>query len=146
METYTQMHLGIQSIIKSSDDFARPAGAELSKNLWTNADQSVYIESLILRPRYELFYFAFGQDDIIEVLDGYERLMAIVNFANGRLRLRGLRTLKMLNGKTIDQLNSPAAQSLLRVFNQTEFDVVFLSEDVSISKKQMLYRNLHHCC
>lgn len=146
METYTQMHLGIQSIIKSSDDFARPTGAELSKNLWTNADQSVYIESLILRPRYELFYFAFGQDDIIEVLDGYERLMAIVNFANGRLRLRGLRTLKMLNGKTIDQLNSPAAQSLLRVFNQTEFDVVFLSEDVSISKKQMLYRNLHHCC
>lgn len=146
METYTQMHLGIQSIIKSSDDFARPAGAELPKTLWTNVDQSAYIESLILRPRYELFYFAFGQDDTIEVLDGYERLMAIVNFANGRLRLRGLRTLKMLNGKTIDELASPASQSLLRVFNQTEFDVVFLSEDVSMSKKQMLYRNLHRCC
>lgn len=146
METYTQMHLGIQSIIKSSDDFARPVNSDLSETLWTDADQSAYIESLILRPRYELFYFAFGQGDTIEVLDGYERLMAIVNFANNRLRLRGLRTLKMLNGKTIDDLNSPAAQSLLRVFNQTEFDVVFLSEDVSMSKKQMLYRNLHHCC
>lgn len=145
METYTRMHLGISSILKSQDDFIKPAYAKSPKNLWTDQHQSRYIESLILRPRKELFYFAFGEGDAIEVLDGYERLTAIIKFANGRLRLRGLTTFKILNGKTIDEFDSLANQSLLRVFEHSEFDFVFLSDDLTLSKKQLMYKNLHHC-
>ncbi|MCO7272098.1 DUF262 domain-containing protein [Cellulosimicrobium cellulans] len=90
-------------------DFQRHAG------VWSEADQSRLIESLLLRIPLPTLYAAESGDDGWVVVDGIQRLTTIARFVNPKLvaesygsstplRLRDLEYLKAYEGKTYEQL------------------------------------------
>ena len=74
------------------------------RSRWNATRQSRLIESFLMNvpvPAVFLNEDRYGQ---YSVIDGKQRLTAIFEFLRGRLRLRGLKFFKEINGKTIDNL------------------------------------------
>lgn len=88
--------------IQLDPDFQRGA------DLWTPKQQSMLIESILVKLPLPAFYFDGGNDGKWAVVDGLQRLSAIKNFVVKKtLRLEGLDFLENLNDKTYDELPRP---------------------------------------
>jgi hypothetical protein len=98
-------------------DFQRRGG------IWSDRGQSRLIESLLLKIPLPTFYAAEDADEKWEIVDGIQRLTAIVRFVNPALRdetplhLRDLEYLEPLNGKSFAGLPARLQRRLL----ETEF-------------------------
>lgn len=97
------------------------------RNVWNSNAKSSFIESLFLGipiPQI-LLSSKVGQRNSFLVLDGKQRLLTIKEFLDGRFpdgrpfKLRGLRVLKELEGKTWDDLKSDPEWSQ-RLLNETQ--------------------------
>jgi Protein of unknown function DUF262 len=105
-----------------SPDFQRRS------NLWSEATKSALIESMLLRIPIPSLYVSEDQKGNYTVVDGLQRLCAIAHFANvaalnkavkqtlNPLRLKGLESLKEINGASFDELTRP----MKRRINETE--------------------------
>jgi len=83
-------------------DFQRHA------DLWTVKQQSLLIESVLIRIPLPAFYFDAADNDRWQVIDGLQRLCAINNFAVRKdLKLTGLEYLKQFEDYTYDSLPAP---------------------------------------
>ncbi|MGD0320316.1 MAG: DUF262 domain-containing protein [Acidimicrobiales bacterium] len=103
------------------------------RDRWKPERQSRLIESFLMNvPVPPIF---LNEDDYgkYSVIDGKQRLTAIHNFMRGRLRLKGLKVFKELNGNTIDDMsvslrNIIATRANLRatiILRQSDNDVKF---------------------
>lgn len=88
-------------------DFQRTAG------IWSDAQQSRLLESLLLQIPLPAFYMAEQLNDVLIVVDGVQRLTSIARFVAPEyidarpLRLIGLEYLQFLEGKMFAELPEP---------------------------------------
>jgi hypothetical protein len=75
-----------------------------SNKAWKPEQKSMFIESLILNLPLPPFYFNKDKEGRFVVIDGLQRLTAIIDFFSGHHTLTGLMALPWLNGYTIDKL------------------------------------------
>lgn len=74
-------------------------------NLWSSAQQSRLIESILIRIPLPAFYFDCSSEEQWEIVDGLQRLSTIKNFViDQKLALSGLEYLNHLKGKRYDDL------------------------------------------
>ncbi len=69
-----------------------------SPNAWDLNKKSMFIESLILNLPLPHFYFNKDNAGRLVVIDGLQRLTAILDFNNNSFKLEGLKALPWLNG------------------------------------------------
>ncbi|NER33535.1 MAG: DUF262 domain-containing protein [Oscillatoria sp. SIO1A7] len=80
-------------------DFQRYAG------IWTDANKSRLIESILIRIPLPAFYMDATDDDKWLVVDGLQRLTALKKFViDKELRLKGLEYLEDIEGKSYEEL------------------------------------------
>ncbi len=75
-----------------------------SPNAWDEAKKSMFIESLILNLPLPHFYFNRDSSGRLVVIDGLQRLTAVLDFYNDEFRLEELKALPWLNGFTKSEL------------------------------------------
>lgn len=116
--------------------------------VWSNKQASQLVESLFLRLPIPLIYLAEEQDGTFTVVDGQQRLTALIEFIrnkrvdprkSGDVPLTGLEVLTDLNGKTISEL-SPKDQKFIK--NQ-ELSVVRLKAVSDPDLKLTVFRRLN---
>lgn len=79
---------------------------DFQRNLvWNINQQSLLIESLMLKIPIPAFYFDEDANGNRAVIDGMQRLTTIFNFWKGKFKLRGLQYLKNCEGCTFEQLD-----------------------------------------
>ncbi|KIP79533.1 hypothetical protein SN11_02615 [Vibrio harveyi] len=76
-----------------------------SPNAWKEDKKSMFIESLILNLPLPHFYLNKDISGKYIVIDGLQRLTAILDFFDGKFKLSGLKALPWLNGKDYKELN-----------------------------------------
>ena len=69
-----------------------------NRGIWPLPKMSRLIESILLRIPLPVFYLAAGPADVWSVVDGVQRLSTILDFMDGKFKLRGLEYLNNLNG------------------------------------------------
>lgn len=79
---------------------------EFQRNLvWNRKQQSLLIESLMLKIPIPAFYFDEDANGCRTVIDGMQRLTTIYDFLKGKFKLCGLQYLKKCEGCTFEQLD-----------------------------------------
>lgn len=84
---------------KLDPDFQR------SPNAWSNNKKSMFIESLILNLPLPHFYFNKDDSGRHVVIDGLQRLTAILDFFDNKFKLEGLKALPWLNNYNFSSLD-----------------------------------------
>ena len=104
------------------------------------------IESLLLDVPLPMFYFAEEDDDSVSVIDGQQRLTAIISFKLGKFiydntpfKLSGLKILKELNGKTFKDLDTKYKNKI----NKTPLRVVTIKKESNPDLKFEIFERLN---
>jgi uncharacterized protein DUF262 len=82
------------------------------KYVWDNSKASRLIESLLMNVPVPVCYFAEIDNARHEVIDGLQRITAIVRFLGDEFSLRGISVLEELSGKTFSELPTKAQRQL----------------------------------
>lgn len=78
---------------------------EFQRNdVWNPRQRSELIESVLMGIPLPVIYLFESKDGKKQVVDGRQRITAIVDFLNDRIKLTDLKILRDLNGKTFSQL------------------------------------------
>jgi len=78
---------------------------EFQRNsVWKQAQQSRFIESILLKFPLPAFYFNQTVEGLLIVVDGLQRITALNAFLNNEFPLKGLTTLTSLNGQYFNDL------------------------------------------
>ncbi len=78
---------------------------EFQRNdVWSTRQRSELIESVLMGIPLPVIYLFESKDGKKQVVDGRQRITAIVDFLNDRIKLTDLKILRNLNGKTFSQL------------------------------------------
>ena len=86
-----------------TEDFYIPL--EYQRNfVWSDEDCSYFIESVLIGLPIPYMFFADTEDGRTEIVDGAQRMNALVTFVNGDLTLRGLKILTAVNSKVYSEL------------------------------------------
>lgn len=95
---------------------------------WSNKEQSLLIESLIINVPIKPITLIETQDNQYEIIDGQKRVNAINNFYHNRFKLKGLDLWTELNGLTLEELPFDIRRWLDRlsismtiIFNDSKF-------------------------
>lgn len=81
---------------------------------WSDTQKSKLIESLILNiPIPPVFLYEYSLSKT-EVMDGIQRISAIIDFLLNKYNLQGLQFLNELNGKKFSELNEESQNSITR--------------------------------
>lgn len=104
------------------------------------------IESLLLDVPLPMFYFAEEDDASVSVIDGQQRLTAIISFKLGKFiydntpfKLSGLKILKELNGKTFKDLDTKYKNKI----NKTPLRVVTIKKESNPDLKFEIFERLN---
>lgn len=133
----------VESFRKSGNYTLRPHFQR--RRRWDSERQSKLIESFIMNipvPPVFLYERSFNS---YEVLDGQQRITAIMDFYEGRLRLKGLERWPELNGMTYNQLPSKVRAGIDR---RSVSSIVLLKESAGNDEeatviKQLLFERLN---
>ncbi len=87
-------------------------GLQSQPKFWTLKTKSRFIESLIVNIPTPAFYFDGNDDDKWLVIDGLQRLNAIIEYINGDFQLTGLDFLSNLEGRKFGDLERAYQRSL----------------------------------
>ncbi|ATC57914.1 DUF262 domain-containing protein [Vibrio anguillarum] len=88
----------------NKDKFVLDPEFQRSPNAWNEMKKSMFIESLILNLPLPHFYFNRDSSGRLVVIDGLQRLTAVLDFYNDDFRLEGLKALPWLNGFSKSEL------------------------------------------
>ena len=119
--------------------------------IYNTEKQSRVIESILLELPIPTVYLAQLQNNAVEVIDGQQRIMSIVNFVTNKYPLKGLRVLKELNRKYYRDLPQEYA-NIMDMFNlnciilkkeseQYKFDIFARLNQGSIALNSQEIRN-----
>lgn len=114
---------------------------EIKDNLnWDESEQSYFIESLMLGlPALNIVFQGKNSnnwselDSIEQLIDGKQRLMSALNFANSNLRLSSLKQLESLNGFKLNDLVLSRQKKFKRI--SVRVIVVNPKSDLSVWKE-----------
>jgi Protein of unknown function DUF262 len=105
---------GIETLIKKIDDGEIRLDPEYQRNhRWSDKMSSKLIESLVLNIPVPLIYISYDVDVDVElatedirysVIDGQQRIRAMMGYFNGEYALEGLDTLSEINGLKFNEL------------------------------------------
>lgn len=99
------------------------------KHIWDQKQQSRFIESLFLNlPIPYLYVSDSGEDGLIEIVDGSQRVRTIVKFIENDLLLTGLDTLNELEGMKFKDFSRPAQRRFKRKTLRT-IELVSMDEE-----------------
>lgn len=115
-------------LIQDRNDFMLPQVRDLIKkerwisakpkyqrrHRWSKSKQSALIESFLMNVPVPPIYLYESDINRYEVMDGQQRLNAIMEFFNNEYRLSGLKTWPALNGKNFSELPSKITRGLER--------------------------------
>ncbi|MEO9247470.1 DUF262 domain-containing protein [Citricoccus nitrophenolicus] len=110
------------------------------RDRWRQDRQSKLIESFLMNvPVPPIF---LNEDDYgkYSVIDGKQRLTAVHDFIRGRLRLKGMKVFKELNGFTIDDL-SPALRAIIGTRSNLRATIILRQSDKEV--KFEVFRRLN---
>ncbi len=115
-------------------DFQRKAG------LWTPAQKSQLIESLVLRIPLPAFYFDGTDSNKWIVIDGLQRLTALKEFfVDKTLKLTGLEFIKDLNGVVFDDM--PPAY--VRRMKETQVICYIINPGAPVNLKYNIFKRIN---
>lgn len=112
--------------------------------VWTNKQQSLFIESLLIGLPVPYIFGAdiSSEEDTgdgrVEIIDGAQRVQTIDAFLTGKLLLEGMERLPLLETKTYDDL--PAARK--RRFNRTTIRMIELS-NINEDGRRLMFDRLN---
>ena len=89
------------------------------RGIWSDAQKSRLIESLLLRIPIPVFYVSADESENWAVVDGVRRMSAINDFINGEYDLIGLEYLSELIGKKFEHL----PRNMFRRISETQLVV-----------------------
>jgi hypothetical protein len=111
-----------------------------SIDLWTKQAQSRLIESILIRLPIPAFYFDALDEDKWQVVDGLQRLSAIVNFViDKKLPLTGLEFLVEYEGFYYDQL----PRALQRRIDEFQTSVYLIKPGTPLVMKYSLFNRIN---
>lgn len=90
------------------------------EGIWGEPEKAKLIESILLDLPLPIFYFAEKENGDWIIVDGLQRINAMLGFINNELTLSKLVELEGLNGKTFKELDR-ASQRKLREFQLTSY-------------------------
>lgn len=90
--------LEVSKTLKMNPDFQREG------YLWPIKQKSELIESILMGIPIPIIYFFEDEKGYKQVVDGRQRLSCIFDYLNEEFKLRDLKILQALNGKTFEQL------------------------------------------
>lgn len=133
----------VESFRKSGDYTLRPHFQRRSR--WDAERQSKLIESFIMNIPVPPVFLYERTFNTYEVLDGQQRITAIMDFYEGRLRLKGLERWPELNGMMYSQLPSKVRAGIDR---RSISSIVLLKESAANDEeatiiKQLLFERLN---
>ncbi|HEY0983586.1 DUF262 domain-containing protein [Schlesneria sp.] len=73
--------------------------------VWTNAQASRLIESLIIQCPIPVVYLSQGSDEVYQVVDGNQRLNSLLRFLENDFKLTGLTAYPELEGNSFSELD-----------------------------------------
>jgi len=85
------------------------------KFVWKQDRRSKFIESILLGLPIPPMYFAEMDEGVLEVIDGSQRIRTINFFLHDQLKLKGLKTLKSLNGLSFNEFSSARKRKINNV-------------------------------
>lgn len=121
--------------INLSPDFQRNV-------VWDNRRKSRLIESILLRIPLPVFYFSSDNDGILSVVDGLQRLTAIMEFMQNKLVLQGLEYLDTCEGRTYSG-ERKIDDRLVRRFNLTQITSNVIDASSPTKVKYDIFRRLN---
>jgi hypothetical protein len=115
--------------------------------VWSNKQASQLIESIFLKLPIPLIYLALEEDGTYSVVDGQQRLTALIEYVRNKklgpqkqtdLKLSGLEVLTSLNGKRFTDLTKPQQ----RFLKQAELSVVRIHSKYDPTLKLSVFQRL----
>lgn len=101
-----QKMLSVFQVIRWIDQGNLLLRPEFQRNyIWNDKQQSLLIESLMLKIPIPAFYFDEAEDGTRSVIDGLQRLTTISRFVHGEFCLKGLQYLSDCEGRYYDELD-----------------------------------------
>lgn len=99
------------------------------KHVWPDKLQSQFIESLLLNlPIPYLYVSDTGEESLIEIVDGSQRIRTIVRFIQNDLKLSDMQTLTTLEGFTFADFSKPSQRRFMRKTLRT-IELLSMDED-----------------
>ncbi len=85
------------------------------RHVWKEKQQSEFIESLFLNlPIPYLYVSDTGDESLVEIIDGSQRVRTIARFVSNELELSNLKTVTKLNGFRFKDLSRPTQRRFMR--------------------------------
>lgn len=117
---------------------------DFQRNLvWDNFRKSRLIESILLRIPLPMFYFSQDEEGVLSVVDGLQRLSAIIEFMNNDLVLRDLEYLDNCNHKTYSKPSNKLDDKYIRWFNMTQIIVNVIDSQSPSKVKYDIFRRIN---
>ncbi|MBC6995204.1 DUF262 domain-containing protein [Neolewinella lacunae] len=107
--------------------------------VWNEERQAKFIESVLLGLPIPYIFTADTGDGRLEVVDGSQRLRTLVDFVQGRLRLKNLEVLDKLNGFSFSDL----IKSRQRKFNNTTIRMISLTDKSDDDVRFMIFERIN---
>lgn len=101
--------------------------------------KSLLIESLLLRIPIPAFYFYEDEDNVLSVIDGYQRLQTIKDFIGGNFALFGMEYLSTLKNCKFEDLEQ---KYKTRIY-QTQLAINIIDSSTPINVKYDLFRRIN---
>lgn len=136
-------NLSLRQVFDMINDGEINLSPDFQRNVvWDNRRKSRLIESILLRIPLPVFYFSSDSDGILSVVDGLQRLTAIMEFMQNKLVLQGLEYLDMCEGHTYSG-NRKIDDRLIRRFNLTQITSNVIDASSPIKVKYDIFRRLN---
>ncbi|WP_320068086.1 DUF262 domain-containing protein [Micromonospora sp. RTGN7] len=110
------------------------------RSIWNRDQKSRFIETLLMGLPVPSFYFAEEPHGRLSVIDGKQRLLAILEFMNGSLKLSSIGHAYNLNGMSFDEVPLPNQR---RFLTRGALRVIVLREDSPDWAKRTLFVRLN---
>lgn len=136
-------NLSLRQVFDMINDGEINLSPEFQRNVvWDKGRKSRLIESILLRIPLPVFYFSSDRDGILSVVDGLQRLTAIMEFMQNKLPLQGLEYLDNCEGQTYNGKNK-IDDRLFRRFNLTQISANVIDSSSPTKVKYDIFRRLN---
>jgi hypothetical protein len=107
--------------------------------IWTEAQQSKFIESVIMGLPIPMMFLAEGEEGTFEIVDGTQRIRSLEAFLSNELKLADLEKLPTLNGFRFEDL--PTAQQ--NKLTSRALRLVILDQDTTDESRRNLFDRIN---